>query len=212
MLGANDGIVSIAGLVVGVAGASSSLSVIVLTGVAGLVAGALSMAVGEYISVSSQLDTERALLDQEAHEHAHFPKEELAELATMYERKGLRPATARQVAEELSAHDALEAHIHVEHGLDPEDLTNPWHAAIASALSFLSGALVPLLAAAFSPTSLRVPVTFLAVVAALTTTGVLSAHVGGASKTRATVRVVVGGVLAMVVTYCVGRLFSISGI
>jgi VIT1/CCC1 family predicted Fe2+/Mn2+ transporter len=212
VLGANDGIVSIAGLVVGVAGATESAGVIFASGLAGVVAGALSMAAGEYVSVSSQRDTEKALIDQERHEHRHFPDEELVELAMLYEAKGLTTETARLVAEELSAHDAVSAHIDVEHRLDPDDLTNPWHAAVASALSFLAGAAVPMVMVVLSPTSVRIPVTVLSVVAALVVTGSLSAHVGGTSKQRATLRVVIGGVLAMAVTYTIGRLVGVSGL
>lgn len=209
VLGANDGIVSIAGLVIGVAGATDERSVIILTGFAGIAAGALSMAAGEYVSVSSQRDTERALIAQEQHEHTHFPEEELQELAAIYEQRGLQKSTALQVAQELSAHDALRAHLDAEHQLDPDDLTNPLHAAIASAVAFLSGAIIPMLAVVIPPASFRVPVAFVAVVAALVATGTISAHVGGANKIRATVRVVGGGVLAMVVTFIIGRVIGV---
>jgi len=212
VLGANDGIVSIAGLVVGVAGASSSKSIIMLTGIAGIVAGALSMAAGEYVSVSSQRDSEKALIDQETHEIKHSPKAEHAELASLYEAKGLQPATARLVADELTAHDALGAHLDAELCLDPDNLTNPWHASIASAAAFLTGAMVPLLAVMIPPAALRVPVTFLAVLVALVITGTLSAHVGGASKKHATIRVVLGGAIAMLVTFGIGKLVGVSGI
>ena len=136
VLGANDGIVSTAGLVVGVAGASAERGAIATAGLAGLVAGAVSMALGEYVSVSSQRDSEKAQLAKEARELRDDPEEELAELAGIYEAKGLSPATARTVAEELTAHDALAAHLDAELGIDPDELTSPSKAAAASALSF----------------------------------------------------------------------------
>lgn len=210
VLGANDGVVSIAGLVVGVAGATTDRGVIIMSGVAGIVAGALSMAAGEYVSVSSQRDTERALIEQERQEHKHFPEEELDELADIYQRKGLSATTAKQVAKELSAKDALGAHLDAEHSLDPDDLTNPTHAAFASALSFLSGAIVPLLASIIPPASVRVPCIFASVVFALIATGTISAHFGGASKQKATVRVVIWGVVAMLVTYAIGKVVGVS--
>lgn len=209
VLGANDGIVSIAGLVVGVAGATTSRSAIVTAGIAGVVAGAISMAAGEYVSVSSQRDTERALLHRERSELASDPKSELNELAEIYQAKGLRADTARQVAKELTAHDAFAAHAEAELKIDPDNLNNPWQAAIASALSFLAGSIIPLLAITVSPAHWRVPVTFVAVVIALTITGVLSAHFGGASKTRATVRVVLGGAVAMIATYGIGLFLGV---
>jgi VIT1/CCC1 family predicted Fe2+/Mn2+ transporter len=183
-----------------------------LTGIAGIAAGALSMAAGEYVSVSSQRDSEKALIDQETHEIKHFPDEEREELVSLYEAKGLQSSTARLVADELTAHDALGAHLDAEHRLDPDDLTNPWHASIASAAAFLTGAIVPLLAVMIPPPSLRVPVTFLAVIVALVITGTVSAHVGGASKKHATIRVVLGGFIAMLVTFGIGKLVGVSGI
>lgn len=212
VLGANDGIVSIAGLVVGVAGATNSQVVIITAGLAGIVAGAISMAAGEYVSVSSQRDSEKALLQKERFELKNFPEEELKELEQLYEAKGLKTSTAKQVAKELTVHDVHAAHFDAELGIDPNNLTNPWHAAIASALSFLVGAAIPLVAIIVPSESLRIPVAFIAVVIALIFTGVLSAKIGGASILRATVRVVSGGVLAMVVTYSIGRIFKVNGI
>src|SRR6185312_12028563 len=200
VLGANDGIVSVASIVVGVAGASNSAGFIFTAGIAGLVAGALSMAVGEYVSVSTQRDTERALLEKERYELEHEPEAELAELTSLYAAKGLSQETALQVARELTAHDAFAAHVDAELHIDPNALTNPWQAAIASAASFLSGAIIPLIAVVLPPESIRIPVTFAAVLVALIITGTLSAYAGGANKTRATVRVVVGGLLAMAIT------------
>src|SRR3989338_2109415 len=138
VLGSNDGIVSVASIVVGVAGASDSSGFILTAGVAGLVAGALSMAVGEYVSVSTQRDTEKALLEKERLELLNEPEEELDELASLYEAKGLSKATARTTAQELTAHDAFSAHVDAELHIDPNALTNPWHAAVASGASFLS--------------------------------------------------------------------------
>lgn len=212
VLGANDGIVSISGLVVGVAGATDSKSAIVTAGVAGVLAGALSMAAGEYVSVSTQRDTEKALLAKEKWELKHLPKEELEELVCIYEQKGVSPKTARQVAKELTAHDAFAAHVDVELKLDPDDLTNPWHAALASAAAFMAGSVIPMLAITIPPANLRVPVTFVSVVIALALTGTISAKVGGSPPRRAAFRVVAGGVLAMVVTYAIGSFFNISTI
>ena len=174
VLGANDGIVSVAGIVVGVAGATSSKAVILTAGIAGLVAGALSMAAGEYVSVSSQRDSERALLAKERTELHDYPKEELAELKGIYQAKGLSPKTAELVAKELTAHDAFAAHAEAELKIDPNDLNNPWDAALASAASFLIGAIIPLLTIMIAPTRINVPVTFISVLVALTLTGYLS--------------------------------------
>lgn len=212
VLGANDGIVSIAGLVVGVAGATESKSVIITAGIAGVVAGALSMAAGEYVSVSSQRDSEQALLQMESDKLAKDPEAELEKLALVYETKGLSAATARKVAVELTDHDAFRAHAEAKHGLNPDDLTNPWHAAIASAAAFVTGAIIPMTVIVLPPVEYRVPVTFVAVVCALAITGALSAHAGGAKKTRAILRVVVGGALAMIVTYAIGRISGVSGV
>lgn len=212
VLGANDGIVSVASIVVGVAGASNSSGFILTAGVAGLAAGALSMAVGEYVSVSTQRDTEKALLEKERRELREDPTAELNELTGLYEAKGLSYATARKVAEELTAHDVFAAHVDAELQIDPNNLTSPWQAAFASALSFLSGAVIPLVAITLPPESIRIPVTFTAVLAALVVTGTLSAIAGGANKTKATLRVVLGGVLAMAITYGIGKAFGVIGI
>lgn len=208
VLGANDGIVSVASIVLGVAGATDSRGAIFTAGLAGLVAGALSMGVGEYVSVSTQRDTERAYISHEKWELKTKPEQELTELAEMYEAKGLSAGTAKQVARELTDHDALEAHLAVELNIDESDLTNPWQAAIASLCSFTVGALIPLLSIIFVATHLRFPVTFVAVTVALVLTGYLSATAGGASRRRAILRVVVGGALAMIITYVVGHLFG----
>jgi VIT1/CCC1 family predicted Fe2+/Mn2+ transporter len=210
VLGANDGIVSVASLVVGVAGATADVPALVAAGIAGLVGGAISMALGEYVSVSSQRDSERALIAKERRELAEMPDEELEELVGLYRQRGLSDSTARLVAEELTAHDALAAHLEVELGIDRDDLVNPWHAAISSAISFTLGALLPLLAILLPPAEWRVPVTFVAVLIALAVTGAVSAHLGGAPKARPTIRLVVGGALALAVTWLIGTLLGAS--
>ena len=212
VLGANDGIVSTAGLVVGVAGATVERGPILTAGIAGLVAGAVSMALGEYVSVSSQRDTEKALLAKERAELEEYPEEELAELAGMYRAKGLSHETAQKVAEELTEHDAFAAHVDAELGIDPDELTNPWHAAGASAVAFTLGSLLPLLAILLPPAGARVVVTFVVVLIALALTGLLSAVLGNAPKQTAVLRLVVGGALAMAVTYGIGQLVGAAGI
>ena len=212
VLGANDGIVSIAGLVVGVAGATTSHQIIFTAGLAGIIAGAISMAAGEYVSVSSSRDTEKALLKKEKYELENFPDEELEELVHLYEEKGLSRKTAQIVAEELTAKDPYAAHIDAELNIDPDDLTNPWHAAGASAVAFLVGAIIPLAAVLLFPEPIRIPMTFISVLVALAITGTISGKVSNANVFRATARVVLGGALAMIVTYAVGRLFNVSGI
>ena len=212
VLGANDGIVSTASIVVGVAGASNSRSFILTAGLAGLVAGALSMGVGEYISVSTQRDTERALLEKERKELKENPAYELNELTELYKTKGLTEQTARLVAKELTSGDTLTAHAEAELGIDPKNLTNPWWAALASAAAFLCGAVIPIVMVLISPANLHVPITFFGVLVALVITGMLSAYAGGANKTKATTRVVIGGLLAMIVTFGIGKLFGVAGI
>lgn len=208
VLGAQDGVVSVASIIMGVAGADGSTGVIFTAGLAGMVAGALSMAAGEYVSVSTQRDTERALIEKEKRELRDMPEQELEELAAIYRAKGLSDNTAHAVARELTAHDALAAHAEVELKIDPDDLTNPWHAAFASASSFIVGAIIPLLAVVFAPSNIHITVMVIAVVIVLIITGVLSAYAGGASKSVATVRVVLGGALAMAITYGAGVLFG----
>lgn len=206
VLGANDGIVSTAGIVVGVAAATVDRAPVLTAGSAGLVAGAVSMALGEYVSVSTQRDTEKALLRKERKELRDDPAAELDELAALYEAKGLSPATARTVAEELTDHNPLLAHAEVELGINPEKLTNPWQAALSSALSFAIGALLPFAAILAPPATWRIPVTVVAVLLALIITGAVSAGLGGAPTGRAVVRNVIGGGLALTFTYLVGHL------
>jgi VIT1/CCC1 family predicted Fe2+/Mn2+ transporter len=212
VLGANDGIVSVAAIVVGVAGATSAVAPILTAGAAGLVGGAISMALGEYVSVSSQRDTQRALIAKERRELRELPEEELAELAGIYRAKGLSAATAEKVAQELTAHDALTAHLEAELGIVEEDVVSPWQAAGASALAFTIGALLPLLAILLPPEPARVPVTFAAVLIALALTGALSARIGGSPWLRPTVRVVVGGAMALAATFLIGTLLGTTGV
>jgi VIT1/CCC1 family predicted Fe2+/Mn2+ transporter len=206
VLGANDGIVSTAGLVVGVAAATTAGSVIFAAGLAGLVAGAVSMALGEYVSVSTQRDTQCALLEKERQELTEMPDAEFEELAGLYAAKGLSAQTARRVARELTERDAFAAHVDVELGIDPNELSRPWQAALSSAVAFTLGAVVPVIAILLPSTGFRVPVAFFAVLMALALTGTVSAILGGAQKRRAVLRVVCGGALAMLVTYGVGQL------
>jgi len=208
VLGANDGIVSVAGIVVGVAGATSSRAPIFTAGIAGLAAGAVSMALGEYVSVSSQRDSEKALLSQETRELQETPDQELAELTAIYRAKGLSGETARVVARELTEHDALGAHLEAELGIDRENLANPTQAALASAVSFTLGALLPLAAILLPPQALRVPVTVLAVLIALAIAGVVSARIGGSSARPAVLRVVLGGAAGLALTYGIGHLLG----
>jgi VIT1/CCC1 family predicted Fe2+/Mn2+ transporter len=206
VLGANDGIVSVAGIVMGVAGATSERSPVFVAGVAGLVAGALSMAAGEYVSVNAQRDSEQAMLAMEATELEQMPQTELRELVKMYEAKGLSHETAKKVAQELTEHDALAAHADIEFGIDPEQLTNAWHAAFASMVAFTIGGLLPLLAITLTPLSFRVWATVGTVVVALAVAGVIQARLGFSPVGKAVARNVAGGLLAMVVTYVVGSL------
>ncbi len=203
VLGANDGIVSTAAIVLGVAGATDARGPIILSGLVGMMAGAMSMAAGEYVSVSTQRDTEQAVLEKERRELAETPDEELDELAGLYEAKGIEPALARQVAEQLTAKDPLRAHAEAELGLDPDELTNPWHAAGASFLAFVVGASIPLLGVVITPSAW---ITVIAVAVALAVTGSVSARLGSAPVARAVLRNVAGGLLAMGVTYLLGTL------
>jgi len=208
VLGANDGIVSTAGLVMAVAAATDDTGTIAIAGVAGLAAGALSMGAGEYVSVSTQRDSEKALLAKERRELDEEPEEELAELAGIYVGKGLSEELARRVAQELTEHDALAAHAEAELGIDPDELTNPWDAAWASMLAFTVGALLPLLTITLVVADLRVAVTVGAVAVALALTGWSSARLGYGPTRPAVVRNVAGGAFAMAVTYAVGALLG----
>jgi vacuolar iron transporter family protein len=206
VLGANDGILSTSGLVVGVAAAGASRSAIVVAGIAGITAGALSMAAGEYVSVSSQRDAERADLVVEERELRDDPEGELRELTFIYERRGLRADLAREVAVALSARDALAAHARDELGFAEQRLARPLQAAWASALSFAAGAVLPLIAIWLGPARSRIIVCVAVTLLALALLGTLGAHLGGAPRRRAAVRVVVWGAAAMAITSSIGAL------
>ena len=165
------------------------------------------MALGEYVSVSSQRDSEHALIAKERRELEEMPEQELAELAGLYEAKGLKPETARQVAVELTEHDALAAHLSAELGIDQDDVVSPWHAAFASAIAFTIGGILPLLII-LTPAAVRIPLTFVVVLVALAVTGYVAAWIGGSSPGRAMVRVVIGGALALAATFAIGALLG----
>ncbi|MFF4604430.1 VIT family protein [Streptomyces sp. NPDC001339] len=212
VLGANDGIVSTAGLVVGVAGATGDRGTLLTAGLAGLLAGSMSMAAGEYVSVSTQRDAERAALAEEKRELATEPRAELDELTELLADKGLEPRLAREVAEQLTRHDALRAHAEVELGINPDELTQPWHAAGASFLAFTAGALLPLLAIVLLPAGHRLWITAAAVLGALALCGWTSARLGAAPEGPAVLRNMGGGVLAMAVTYAAGSVLGAVGV
>ena len=206
VLGANDGILSVSSLVLGVAASGASGSAILTAGVAGLVAGAGSMAAGEYVSVSSQRDTEKADLALETRELREDPEGELAELTAIYEGRGLPSQLALEVATALMESDALKAHARDELGLDEERRAQPLQAAWASALSFACGAALPLIAITASPSSVRALVCVIVTLVALVTLGDMGARLGGAPRGRAIVRVVFWGAAAMAVTSGIGAL------
>jgi len=208
VLGANDGIVSVASIVLGVAGATNSRGTIFTAGLAGLVAGAMSMAVGEYVSVSSQRDSERAFITKEKLDLKQHPREEFNELAETYQSKGLTAKTAQLVASELTSHDAIGAHLEIEMNLSEDDLVNPVAAAVSSLVAFAVGGIIPLLIIVIASQSTHLFATVIAVLIALFIIGYASATVGKAPKLRAISRVIVGGALAMLITYGIGRLFG----
>ncbi|HEY2375245.1 MAG TPA: VIT family protein [Gemmatimonadaceae bacterium] len=210
VLGANDGLISTASLVVGVAAAGTGSSGILVAGIAGLVAGAMSMAAGEYVSVSSQADTENADLSRERAELAADPAAEHAELAGIYVGRGLTPELAKQVATQLMERDALAAHARDELGLSEVTAARPLQAAFTSAVTFASGALLPVLVAAFSPAPLVARLVTASALVLLAVLGALAARVGGAGVARGAIRVAFWGALAMGVSALVGRLFGAS--
>lgn len=212
VLGANDGIVSTAGLVVGVAGATDARSALLTAGLAGLLAGSMSMAAGEYVSVSTQRDSEKAAIAAERRELRDQPEAELEELTELLQDRGLSRDVALEAAQQLTERDALRAHARVELGIDPDQLANPWHAAWASFLAFTAGALLPLLAMVLPPAGWRLAVTVVSVLAALVLTGWTSARLGAADPRRAMLRNVAGGALAMAVTYGAGALLGAAGV
>jgi len=211
VLGANDGIVSVAGLVVGIAASGASAATILATGIAGTVAGAMSMAAGEYVSVQSQADTERADLAVERRELHEDPHSELEELAAIYRHRGLSPDLAREVATQLTAHDALGAHARDELGITEELRARPMQAAMASAGAFVSGAALPVLTALLAPHAVVGQATTVVTLLGLCLTGTLAAHAGGAPRLRGAVRVTFWGAIAMAAAALVGRLFNVAG-
>ena len=210
VLGANDGIVSTASLVVGVAAAAVGRHEVLLTGVAGLVSGALSMAAGEYVSVHSQADTEKADLDRERRELETDTVGEHRELMAIYIGRGLTPELARQVSDELMAHDALGAHARDELGITERSTARPLQAAWISAASFASFAAVPITALLVAPASQRIPAISMLSLVSLAALGALGGHLGGAPRGRAALRVIIGGGFAMAVTAVIGRLLGVS--
>ena len=209
VLGANDGIVSVAGLVVGVAATGASHATILASGIAGVVAGAMSMAAGEYVSVQSQADTERADLAKETRELADDPDSELTELTNIYARRGLAPELAREVAMQLTAHDALGSHARDELGITDTLRARPLQAALASAAAFAIGSVLPIAAVLIAPSERVAAVTMGTTIASLSVSGGLAAYVGGAPVMRGAGRVVFWGALAMVAASLVGRLFDV---
>ena len=210
MLGSDDAIVSTASLMLGVAAASATKDAILVAGVAGLVAGAMSMAVGEYVSVSSQRDAEQADVELEKRQLAGQPLAELHELAAIYVKRGLDRELAMKVAQQLSSRDRLGAHVRDELGIDQTKLARPRQAAWISAASFASFALVPIMALLIAPASLRTPLIAAASLVSLAVLGALGGHLGGAPMLRASLRVTIGGATAMAVTAAIGRVLGVS--
>jgi vacuolar iron transporter family protein len=208
VLGANDGLISTSSLIAGVAAANAIRQTLLIAGIAGLTAGAFSMAAGEYVSVSSQRDSELADLTIERKEHRENPELELDELAAIYERRGLDAALAKEVARKLSQADPVGAHARDELGIDDQHLANPWQAAIVSALSFTVGAAVPVAVVAVVAGSSRIPAVVVVTLVGLIALGSLSARLGGAPVIRAAVRVVIGGSLALAASLAIGKLTS----
>ena len=206
VLGANDGIVSTAAIIFGVAGASATHGTVMLAGIAALAAGAMSMAVGEYVSVSTQRDLEEAELEREKIELARDPERQLAILARLFEQRGVEPELAADVAREMSEKDALSVHARAELGIDPENVTNPWAAASASMLSFLVGGAIPIAALLMSPRAIEIWVAGVAVLVAMALTGFVSALLGRTPVGRSVLRNVVGGLLALAITFGVGKI------
>ncbi|WP_084130170.1 VIT family protein [Demequina sp. NBRC 110055] len=211
VLGANDGIVSIAGLVIGVAAATpDNHGAILAAGVAGLVAGALSMAVGEYVSVSSQSDAEKSQLRREHRWHQVRPEWELEQLVELNMETGMSEETARKAAEEQTAHDPVAIHARMHLGIDPDEITNPWHAGWASLLAFSAGGLLPLLTILLVPTAWQIPTTYVAVIVALALTGFEAARWAHSPRKRSVLRNIAGGTLAMGITWVIGSLLGVA--
>jgi VIT1/CCC1 family predicted Fe2+/Mn2+ transporter len=210
VLGSDDAIVSVSSLMIGVAASSASTEAVLVAGVAGLVAGAMSMAVGEYVSVSSQRDAEQADVARETQELADQPRAELNELAQIYVKRGLDKSLAMKVAEQLSARDRLGAHLRDELGIDQQSLARPLQAAWISAVSFAGFALVPIVALLIAPATLRIPSMAVLSLLSLAVLGAFGGHLGGAPLGRAALRVTIGGALAMATTAAIGRIFGVA--
>ena len=210
VLGSDDAIVSTASLMIGVAASSAPMGTILIAGVAGLVAGSMSMAVGEYVSVSSQRDAEKADVEREKRELAGQPQAELQELATIYVKRGLEKDLAMKVAEQLSARDRLGAHMRDELGIDQSALSRPMQAAWISAASFAIFAVVPIAGLLLSPAALRIPLIAALSLVSLAALGAFGGYLGGAPMARASLRVTLGGALAMAVTALIGRILGVS--
>lgn len=210
VLGANDGIVSVAGLVVGVAGASTDIRWLAISGFASLVAGALSMAMGEYVSVSTQRDTDRALVDRTRRDLVRQPEAEHGELVSALRDTGIPTDVVESVADSMERHDRLGAHTRIRYGVEWGSVASPMSAAVASLVSFTVGGIIPLLAILLTPPPLRVPATMAAVVVALALLGVLSARLGQSNARRATIRTIIGGLLALIVTYGIGSALGVA--
>lgn len=210
VLGANDGIVSVAGLAVGVAGATTDTAWLIVAGLASLIAGALSMAMGEYVSVSTQRDTDRALIARTRADLAAQPEIEHRHLMDALTESGIPEDVVGPVTDSLERHDALAAHTRFRHGVEDDAVVSPWAAAVTSLISFSIGGIIPLIAILTSPVALRLPITMAAVVLALALLGVVSARLGQAEARRATIRTIVGGMLALLVTYGIGAMLGIA--
>lgn len=210
VLGMNDGIVSTSSLILGVLAASGNKEAVLMAGMAGVVAGALSMAAGEYVSVSSQRDSEISDIEIEMKSLAENPDQELEELAWIYERRGLGPELAKEVARRLHDHDAVRAHAHHELGIDHDDLARPVQAAIASGVAFLIGGLVPIFSSLIAENEKSALIITAVSLFALYLSGAASAFVGGGRKVKAALRVLIGGGLAMAVTFLIGHLIGVA--
>lgn len=211
VLGANDGLISVASILIGVVAARPSEHTIVLTGVAAVVAGAISMAAGEYVSVSSQADTERADRELEARELQEHPHRELHELTHIYIQRGLARELAEEVAEKLMEHNALEAHMRDEIGLTEISQAKPLQASLASALSFLSGAALPVIVAIAAPRAWKLSLLAFITLLGLAILGVISARIGGASVVKGVARILIWGALSLLISSLIGRLFGVVG-
>ncbi|APT85072.1 VIT1/CCC1 transporter family protein [Corynebacterium aquilae] len=208
VLGANDGIVSVAALLMGVLAARADSTTVLITGLAATIAGAVSMALGEYVSVSAQRDTESALIAKEKHELATIPQQEHDELVGILASYGIENATAEKAVRDIERHDPLAAHLQLELGLDEEELTNPWVAAFASAISFTIGAALPMIAVLLSPQAQAMAVLVVATLGTLALTGFLSARLSGTSSSRSIARLVIGGAIGLAITYAAGVIFG----